>query len=118
MYAQVAWWMSKRTFYLEWDDIAFLQVNCMSKDNKTDSTSGRSDCSQSVSNSMSSRPTNANCEFPGESSSLVHAIHTIGEDNCSEFSTFSSGIESLNSGHAGRVWTDEIFRATRKPWTF
>jgi hypothetical protein len=115
---QVAWWLSKRTFYLEWDDTAFLQVNCMSKDNNTtDSASVQSDCSQSVSTSMSSKPTNGNCE----GSSVVQAIHTIGEDSCgseSKFSTFSSGIESLNSGHAGRVWTDEIFRATRKPWTF
>jgi hypothetical protein len=89
----------------------------MAKESKaTDSVSGQSNCSQSVSNSIGSRPTNGN----GESSSVVHAIHTIGEDNCSEsrFSTFSSGIDSLNSGHAGRVWTDEIFRATRKPWTF
>ena len=109
---QVAWWLSKRTFYLEWDDIAFLQVNLMSKDNKTaDSASVQSDCSPSVSTSMSSKPT---------ISSVVHAIHTVGEDDCSEskFTTFSSGVESLNSGHAGRVWTDEIFRATRKPWTF
>ncbi len=117
MYMQVAVWLSKRTFYLEWDDSAFLQVGCMPKDNKTtDSSSVRSDCTQSVSNSMSSRPPNG----VGESSSIVHAIQTIGEDNCSEsmFSTFSSGIESSTSGNAGRVWTDEIFRASRRPWTF